>query len=104
MEDPYMWMENLNDERVIEFISEENARFREFLGNLPDKLIEEVRNYYYLPNVVEARITDRGTFVRVIEKGRQIIKILETNEVIVDSKKLEEELKEEISLQSFTVD
>jgi prolyl oligopeptidase len=104
MEDPYMWMENLNDERVIEFISEENARFREFLGDLPDKLIEEVRNYYYLPNVVEARITDRGTFVRVNEKGRQIIKILETNEVIVDSKKLEEELKDEILLQSFTVD
>jgi len=104
MEDPYIWMENLNDERVIEFINEENARFREFLGDLPDKLIEEVRHYYYLPNVVEAHITERGTFVRVNEKGRQIIKILETNEVIVDSKKLEEELKDEILLQNFTVD
>ena len=45
MEDPYIWMEDLKDERVLKFIQEENARFREFIGDLPEKLIEEVREY-----------------------------------------------------------
>lgn len=97
-------MENLNDERVLKFIEEENKRFREFIEDLPEKLIDDVRKYYYLPNIWEAQITKRGTFVKINEAGRQLIKLLETGEIIVDSKKLEEELGDEILLQGFTVD
>ncbi|WP_324735764.1 prolyl oligopeptidase family serine peptidase [Thermococcus sp. SY098] len=104
MEDPYLWMENLNDRRVLKFIEEENKRFREFIGDLPEKLIDDVRNYYYLPSIWEAQITKRGTFVKINEAGRQLIKLLETGEIIVDSKKLEEELGDEVLLQGFTVD
>jgi len=103
MEDPYIWMENLTDERVLKFVNEENTRFREFIGELPDRLIDKVKKYYYLPNIVEACITRRGTFVKVNEGGKQIIKVLETNEVIITSETLEKELKDEILLQSFTV-
>ena len=104
MEDPYIWMENLTDERVLKFVNEENTRFREFIGELPDRLIDKVKKYYYLPNIVEACITKKGTFVKVNEGGKQIIKVLETNEVIITSETLEKELKDEILLQSFTVD
>ncbi len=104
MEDPYLWMENLNDERVLKFIEEENKRFRKFIGDLPEKLINDVRKYYYLPNIWEAQITKRGTFVKINEAGRQLIKLLETGEIIVDSKKLEEELGDEVLLQGFTAD
>lgn len=104
MEDPYIWMENLNDKRVLKFIEEENKRFRVFIGDLPEKLIDNVRKYYYLPNIWEAQITTRGTFVKINEAGRQLIKLLETGEIIVDSKKLEEELGDEVLIQSFTVD
>ncbi|AHF80376.1 prolyl oligopeptidase family serine peptidase [Thermococcus paralvinellae] len=104
MEDPYIWMENLNDERVLKFIEEENKRFRQFIGDLPEKLINDVRKYYYLPNIWEAQVTKRGTFVKINEAGRQLIKLLETGEIIVDSKKLEEELGDEVLLQGFTVD
>jgi len=104
MEDPYIWMEDLKDERVLKFIQEENARFREFIGDLPEKLIEEVREYYYLPNIVKAQITEKGTFVQVNEMGRQVIKILESGEVIIDSKELEKELNDEVLLHGFMAD
>ncbi|HHI00434.1 MAG TPA: S9 family peptidase, partial [Thermococcus litoralis] len=104
MEDPYIWMEDLKDERVLKFIQEENTRFREFIGDLPEKLIEEVREYYYLPNIVRAQITERGTVVQVNEGGSQVIKILESGEVIIDSKELEKELNDEVLLQGFTSD
>lgn len=104
MEDPYIWMENLSDERVLKFIEEENARFREFISDLPDKLIEEVRRYYHLPNITRAQVTERGTIVQVNEGGKQIIKILESGETIVNSKELEKELNDEVLLQGFTAD
>ncbi|USS39991.1 prolyl oligopeptidase family serine peptidase [Thermococcus aggregans] len=104
MEDPYIWMENLKDERVLKFVQEENTRFREFIGDLPEKLIEEVREYYYLPNIVRAQITEKGTIVQVNEGGRQAIKVLESGEVIVDSKELEKELNDEVLLQGFIGD
>ena len=51
MDDAHIWMENLSDERVLKFIEEENRRFREFIGDLPERLIDEVRKHYYLPNI-----------------------------------------------------
>ncbi|WP_456453477.1 prolyl oligopeptidase family serine peptidase [Thermococcus sp.] len=104
MDDAHIWMENLSDERVLKFIEEENRRFREFIGDLPERLIDEVRKHYYLPNIWGAWITKKGTFVKINESGKQLIKLLETGEVVVDSGMLEEELGDEILLQSFTAD
>ena len=84
MEDPYLWMENLSDERVLKFIEEENAHFREFIGDIPDKLIDEVKEYYYLPNIWRAQLTEKGIFVQINEKGRQLIKLFDTGYIIVD--------------------
>jgi prolyl oligopeptidase len=101
--DPYMWMENLDDERVLKIVDEENKKFRNYVGNVSDKVLGEVRNYYYLPTIWEAKITDKGVFAAINENGRQIIKNIDKGEIILDSKELEEELKDEVLLQGFNV-
>ncbi|MFA4669046.1 prolyl oligopeptidase family serine peptidase [Pyrococcus kukulkanii] len=103
MEDPYLWMENLQDERVLKLIEEENRRFRKFVGELSDKLFPEVWEYFSIPTVGSARITKRGVIVSTREKDRQVIRWL-NGEVIVDSKELERESEDEVLLQGFTTD
>jgi len=103
MEDPYLWMENLQDERVLKLIEEENRRFRKFVGELSDELFSEVWEYFSIPTVGSARITKRGVIVSTREKDRQVIRWL-NGEVIVDSKELEKEIGDEVLLQGFTTD
>ncbi len=101
--DPYIWMENLNDERVLQIVDEENKRFRDYVGKISDKILDEVRNYYYLPTILEAKITEWGVFALINENGKQVIKNLDKGEIIIDSKELEKELKDEVLLQGFNV-
>ncbi|AFL94261.1 putative Prolyl oligopeptidase (preP) [Thermococcus cleftensis] len=103
MEDPYLWMENLRDERVLSLVEEENARFREFIGSLSDELFPEVWEYYSIPTLHQARLTEEGVIAMYRERDRQVIRWL-GGEVIVDSKDLERELGDEVLLQGFTAD
>ncbi|OYT60629.1 peptidase S9 [Euryarchaeota archaeon ex4484_178] len=104
MEDKYVWMENLKDERVSEIVNEENERFRNFVEPLSSKFFPEVKEYYNLPNILEARITSKGIIVKVNEYGRQRIKNIDTGEILIDSEDIEKEVGDEILLQSFYVD
>ena len=103
MEDPYIWMENLNDERVLRLVEEENKRFREFIGELSDELFPEVWEYYSIPALVSAKLTEKGVVAMYRERDRQVIRWL-GGEAIVDSKRLEEEFNDEVLLQGFTAD
>ncbi|AFK22769.1 prolyl oligopeptidase family serine peptidase [Pyrococcus sp. ST04] len=103
MHDPYEWMENLNDERVLKLVEDENRRFREFIGKLSEELFPEVWKYFSIPTIYQARITERGIIVALREKDRQVIKWL-NGDVIVDSKELEKEVGDEVLLQGFTTD
>ncbi|WP_048148085.1 prolyl oligopeptidase family serine peptidase [Palaeococcus ferrophilus] len=103
MEDPYAWMENLNDERVLKLVEEENKRFREFVGDLSDELFPEVWKLYSIPTLTGARLTDKGIISMFKEKDRQVIRWL-GGDVIVDSKALEAEFNDEVLLQGFTAD
>ena len=103
MEDPYIWMENLKDERVLRLVEEENKRFRKFVGGLSDELFPEVWKYYSMSTLQGARLTDKGIVVMFKEKEEQVIRWL-GGEAIVDSKALEAELADEILLQGFTAD
>jgi len=62
-EDPYIWMENLEDPRVKDFISRENARFIKFVGELPEKLRPKVRKYYYMPSIIHAQVANDYYFI-----------------------------------------
>lgn len=103
VEDPYIWMENLQDNRVREIIERENKKFREFIGELSDKLFPEVWEYFSIPTVTMAKITKRGIIVSYNEKDRSIIRWLD-GDVIVDSKEIEREVGDEVLLQGFTAD
>ncbi|NJE47899.1 S9 family peptidase, partial [Thermococcus sp. GR7] len=76
MEDPYVWMENLQDERVLKLVEEENSRFREFIGKLSDELFPEVWELYSIPILGSARLTEKGTVAMYREKDRRVIKWL----------------------------
>ncbi|BAD84612.1 prolyl endopeptidase [Thermococcus kodakarensis KOD1] len=103
MEDPYIWMENLQDERVLKLVEEENRRFREFIGKLSDELFPEVWGLYSLPTLHSARLTEKGIIAVFKERDRQVIRWL-NGDVIVDSKALEAEIGDEVLLQGFTAD
>ncbi len=103
MEDSYVWMENLSDERVLKLVEEENKRFREFVGELSDELFPEVWEYYSMPVIYNTRLTERGTIAMYRERNRQVIRWLD-GRVVVDSKELEKEFNDEILLQTFSVD
>ncbi len=103
MEDPYVWMENLEDERVLGLVEEENKRFREFIGELSDELFPEVWEYYSMPTLYGAKLTKKATIAMYKERDRQLIRWL-GGDLIVDSKALEEELNDEVLLQGFTAD
>ncbi|WP_297535221.1 prolyl oligopeptidase family serine peptidase [Thermococcus sp.] len=101
--DEYIWAENLRDERVLKLVEEENKRFREFIRKLSDELFPEVWEYYSIPTLVSAKLTEKGVIAMYRERDRQIIRWL-GGEVIVDSKELEKELNDEVLLQGFTAD
>ena len=103
MEDPYLWMENLQDERVLKIVEEENKHFKDFVGELSDELFPEVWEYYSMPALYTAKLTEKGIIAMYKERDRQVIRWL-GGETIVDSKELEKELNDEVLLQGFTAD
>ncbi len=98
MEDPLLWMEDLNDPRVKDFIIRENMRLREFLGELPERWYPEIKKYYSLPYLIKASITTSGYF-KLYRMEEEYV-IMRDNEKIITSK----ELGENIIINNFYVD
>ena len=91
IEDPYSWLEKLDDPRVLEFVKRENERTRAFLGDLPNKLYPRIAEYYMKPYLIMANITKKGIFTLIREgKSRRIYLLNERGErqLIVDSANL----------------
>lgn len=97
MEDPYIWMENLKDPRVRDFILEENTKLRRFLGSLPEKWYPEIRKFYTLPYLIQARITSSGYF-KLYRMGEEYV-IMRDDVRIISSK----DLGENTIIQNFYV-
>jgi len=95
VDDPYIWLENLNDQRVLDWISFKNKKTREYLGEIPDKLFQRVLKYYNIPNILLARLSRRGIYLLVQEElDRRIYRINQdgSREIIVSSKDLGENI------------
>lgn len=93
--DPYLWMENLDDPRVREFIERENKCFREFVGVMPEVVISGVRKYYYMPSILDGQITEKGIFILKQQGDKFIIECLSwdgTKFTLLDSKDLGEDI------------
>ena len=89
--DPYLWLENLNDPKVIEWINCENKRTREFLGELPSAYFKKLDKYYSYPSIRLVKVTEKGYFL-LIREGRIQKIVLRTHSGktvnLIDSKKL----------------
>lgn len=73
-EDPFLWMENLDNDQVLRFVEEENRRLRSFLGDLPELLYRRIEKYYDLKQVLFIQPTAKGYFV--MERDRRSHKIM----------------------------
>ncbi|MGQ4891290.1 MAG: prolyl oligopeptidase family serine peptidase [Candidatus Njordarchaeia archaeon] len=94
-EDQYVWMENLNDEKVLDFINRENLRLKEYLGELPSSLEEEIKKYFFVTTLVQAQLASNGFFVLKRFRDRYILERynwdLSKPQKILDSKELGED-------------
>ena len=95
VQDKYLWLEKLDDPKVIEWVDEHNRKLREFLNGLPEKIYPRVIEYFKIPYIVVAYPLEKEFIV--LEKGSSSHKIKlysydgELVEVIVDSKSLGED-------------
>ncbi len=76
LEDPYIWMENLEDKRVLEFIESENKRLRSFLGDYPEKLYRKIEKYYDLRQIIFIQPTRKGYYILDRDRKSQNIVFL----------------------------
>lgn len=94
MDDPYIWMENLNDKRVLEFINVKNDLFRSRFQSISRKLYEKVLRSYELPILVDVRAARDVIFMLFRERDRYTVYIRREDErlQILDSKALGEDV------------
>ncbi len=94
MDDPYIWLENLEDPKTKKFIEEHNRKLREFLGDLPQKLLKEVERYFYIPYIIQYKATEGRVYVLFRDSKGYHVVALEDGEVrkILSSRELGEEI------------
>ncbi|RLE53981.1 MAG: S9 family peptidase, partial [Candidatus Methanomethylicota archaeon] len=95
MEDPYVWMENLEDPKVIDWALNENKRTKTVLRELSSKLVTRIEKYYSIPYILATSISKRGCFTLIREENSFKIKLyLQNGEIVelIDSKDLGKEI------------
>ena len=79
VKDNYIWLENLNSERTIEFVNNHNKRLREFLGKFPEKIYSKIEKYHKIPYIIDFSPTDFGIYVLSRFWDKYAIILLSTN-------------------------
>ncbi|RLF24966.1 MAG: hypothetical protein DRN15_01650, partial [Thermoprotei archaeon] len=75
-EDPYIWLENLEDLNVKRFIEKHNERFREFIGDLSKRFENDLWTYYKVPIILNFEPTERGIYILTREMDGHKVKLL----------------------------
>ncbi|RJS89907.1 S9 family peptidase [Candidatus Bathyarchaeota archaeon] len=91
VEDPYLWLEDLGNKRVVEWALRQSRESVESLRPLSDRLYERVLHFYKLPYLMQSVITDRGYMVLLREGGSFRVAVLRrdgSREPLIDSKDL----------------
>ncbi len=73
MDDPYLWLEDLDDPRTREFIEKHNNRFREYVGDLPGLFFDTILEYYGARTITFFKACCNGVFAIFREKGHYSI-------------------------------
>ncbi|MET1160300.1 MAG: prolyl oligopeptidase family serine peptidase [Thermoprotei archaeon] len=89
-EDPYIWLENIDDQRVREWVLERSNRAKQALRDYSEKLLSEILELYKIPVVLDAQNTDRGVYVLIRKYDSYSIARLKNGELeeIVNSQEL----------------
>ena len=91
MEDPFIWMENLENPRVKSFISEMNLKFRREFRELSSKIIKELKKYYTIPLIGSVKFSNNGVVFSLRLLSERQIRLRWPDgeeEVLVSSKEL----------------
>jgi len=94
-EDKYIWLENLEDEKVKEWIAIQNEKTRKLLEKLSRLLLDRILNYYLIPRVVSVKCSKNKYYLLYqYENSFKIIALTKKGEKkeIIDSTKLGEEI------------
>ena len=91
VKDPYLWLENLKDNRVIEWYLTRNKRARKFLRPISKKLKPRIEWYYSIPYVLLVRTSKLGNFILLRDGETFKIKLIHLDghvDELIDSRKL----------------
>ncbi|MEM0000357.1 MAG: prolyl oligopeptidase family serine peptidase [Desulfurococcaceae archaeon] len=90
LNDPYNWLEDLRDPRVLEFINRKNAIFRSRFCELSSKLSGRVLKYYEVPVLVNVQGSYSGIFALFRERKGYTVYLYRNFEKtrLLDSKSL----------------
>ncbi len=88
-EDPFEWLENLNDKRVIQWALEHDRKARSYVADISSKLYPRLKKILEKPNPIMVVVSRRGLYVLIRERDYYKIDLLKQNgetETIVKSK------------------
>jgi prolyl oligopeptidase len=74
--DPYLWLEDLEDPKVVEWASVRDERAREELRLVSEGLYPRVGKYYSIPMVIAVKASGAGVFTLSREEGAYKVKLI----------------------------
>jgi len=84
IEDPYIWMEDLNNPKVIEWALNEDRKTREMLSTLAKKIESRIAEYFLMPRITVVTVTRKGYFILVREKDCYKVELLTRDGEIIE--------------------
>ncbi len=62
LEDPYIWLEDLEKKETLEFINKHNEVLKKFLNDLPSRFMGRIKKYYGVPYVYSFKLCEKGIY------------------------------------------
>ena len=93
--DPHLWLENLEDPKVIKWATTRDAEARSLLAPISNSLKPRIETYYGIPLVISIEASRRGIFALLREEGAYRVKLIHRDgslQDLVDSRDLGEDI------------
>ncbi len=75
-EDPHLWLENLENPKVIDWATVRDAETRSALAPISNSLRSRIAAYYSIPVVISLKASRRGVFALTREEGAYKVKLI----------------------------
>jgi prolyl oligopeptidase len=93
--DPHLWLENINDSKVVNWASIRNIETRHVLSPFSDVLKNKILRYYKIPLAISLEASQKGVFSLFREDGSYKVKLIDSDgavQELIDSKSLGEDI------------